>query len=179
MSDGRSSGLETTGWARPIGLARSVIKYWALLGGFILVALVLLTALSATSRIFLDRTIPGDYDLARHGVAIAIFTFLPYAQLTFANVTVDVFTERAGARAKAAMAVFASILAAVLAVLLFWRMWYGMQDSIQYREAMISIQLPVWTAYPPALFSLALLFVAALITMREAVIGVRTGVWVH
>jgi TRAP-type C4-dicarboxylate transport system permease small subunit len=179
MTDGRIGGPETTEWARPVGFARSVITFWALLGGFILVALILLTAVSAVSRIFSGRSIPGDYDLARHGVAIAIFSFLPYAQLTFANVTVDVFTERASGRAKAAMALLASLLAAALAVLLAWRMWYGMWDSIAFREAMISIRLPVWTAYPPALVSLALLFVASLITAWQGVVGVRTGSWTN
>ncbi len=170
---------ERTWWARLVGFARHVITYWALLGGAILVGLVLLTAASATSRILFDKTIPGDYDLARHGVAIAVFSFLPYTQLTFGNITVDVFTERAGPRAKAAMSILGSLLAAALAVLLCWRMWYGMWDTIAFGEAMISIRLPVWTAYPPALASLALLFVASLITAWEGVVGVRTGWWRH
>lgn len=175
MANDRLSGPGTQWWARLDRLARFVIKLWTLAGGLVLVALVLFTAASAISNLLYNRPFPADYDLAKHGVAIAAFTFLPYCQLTYGNVTVDIFTERAGVRAKAAMVVLGSVIAAVFAVLLFRQMWLGMLDFIEYREVMISIRLPLWTAFPPALVSLALLFVAALITAKEGISGMRAG----
>jgi hypothetical protein len=40
---------------------------------------------------------------------------------------------------------------------------------------MVSIRIPLWTAFPPALLSLVLLFVAAVITAGESLLGVRVG----
>jgi TRAP-type C4-dicarboxylate transport system permease small subunit len=160
-------------WARLIGLARSAIRYWALAGGFVLVALVVMTGCSAISNLLFNRPFPGDFEIVKHGVAIAAFAFLPYCQLSHANVTVDIFTERMGERAKAAMILLASVIAAILAVVLLRQMWFGMLDYIKYGEAMVSVPLKLWTAFPPALVSLALLLVAALITAGEALQKMR------
>ena len=175
MTYGRRSGLENDAWARLIGLAHTFIRYWALLGGLVLLALVLMTAASAMSNLIYNRPFRGDYEVVKHGVAIAAFAFLPYCQLTYGNVTVDLFTERMSERAKSAMVVLSSLLAAAFAVLLFRQMWFGMLDYMKYREVMVSLPWPLWTAFPPALASLALLFVAALITLRDGIMGMRTG----
>jgi len=170
------SSPEARSWARLlVGLARAVFKYWALFGGLILVALVLMTAASAVSNLLFSRPFRGDYEIVKHGVAIAAFAFLPYCQITYSNVTVDVFTEGISDRAKAAMVVLSSLIAAVFAALLFRQMWFGMEDYIRYREVMTSLPIPLWTAFPPALVSLALLFVAAMITAAEGITGVRRG----
>jgi TRAP-type C4-dicarboxylate transport system permease small subunit len=165
----------TSAWARPIDLARAAIEYWALLGGLILVALVAMTASSALSNLFFNKPFVGDFEVTKHGVAIAAFAFLPYCQLTYSNVTVDIFTERMSERAKSAMVLIASLIAAAAAAVLFRQMWLGMLDYIRYGEAMVSVPIRLWTAFPPALISLVLLFVAALITAREALTGVRAG----
>jgi TRAP-type C4-dicarboxylate transport system permease small subunit len=175
MADNRSSGPETTTRAKLIGFARAIIRYWALLGGLILVLLVVMTAGSAVSNLLFHKPFPGDFELVKHGVAIAAFAFLPYAQLTYANVTVDIFTERMSNGAKSTMSLIASVVAAALALLLLRQMWDGMWDYIKYPVHMVSIPVALWTAFPPALVSLVLLFVASLITAWEGFRGVRTG----
>jgi TRAP-type C4-dicarboxylate transport system permease small subunit len=159
--------------AGALGLARSAIRYWALLGGLMLVGLVVMTAASAVSNLFLDRPFPGDFEIVKHGVAIAAFAFLPYCQLTYSNITVDIFTERMSDRAKSAMVLFSSLLAAGLAVLLMRQMWLGMLDYLRYPEYMVSVPVALWTAFPPALVSLALLLLASLITAGEGLRGLR------
>ena len=166
-------GAEGNGWARLIGLARLTIRYWALLGGFTLVALVAMTAASAVSNLILNKPFPGDFEIVKHGIAIAAFAFLPYCQLTGSNVTADIFTERMSDRAKSMMVLLAAIIAALVAVALFRQMWLGMLDYIQYGEAMVSVPIKLWTAFPPALISLALLFIAALITAGESWLGLK------
>ncbi len=79
---------------------------------------MLLTAASAISNLLVDRPFPGDYELTKHFIAVAIFAFLPYCQLTGANVTVDIFTEGMSERAKAAMVAFSSLFAIAFALLL-------------------------------------------------------------
>jgi TRAP-type C4-dicarboxylate transport system permease small subunit len=53
-------------------------------------------------------------------------------------------------------------------LLLLWRMYEGLLDYRQYVETTTILRIPIWYAYVPALASLALLAVAALITIREA-----------
>jgi TRAP-type C4-dicarboxylate transport system permease small subunit len=175
MSEGRTSGPDPAPRAKLAGAARAVIRAWALFGGLILVGLVLMTAASALSNLLFNRPFPGDYELVKYGVAIAAFAFLPYAQITHANVTVDLFTERASPRFKSAAALLASLIAIVVAAVLLRQMWLGMLDYVEYREAMMALPIPLWTAFPPALISLALVMVAGAITAAEALGAMRHG----
>jgi len=160
---------------RPLWLRvlRAIIRYWALLGGLILVALVLITAASAISNLLFNRPITGDYEMTKHFVAIAIFCFLPYCQLTGANVTVDIFTENMSERAKAAMLTFSSLFAMIFAVVLLRQMSLGFAGYIRFPETTATLHIPLWTAFPPALVSLSLLLVAAVLTLTEGMRGMR------
>jgi TRAP-type C4-dicarboxylate transport system permease small subunit len=153
------------------GLARIVaglVQAWALLGGVVTLGLSVMVAASAASNILTGRPFAADHELVKHFIAVAIFMFLPYCQLTGANVTVDVFTARMGARAKAAMALVSSLIAAAFAVLLLKQMSQGMMSYLQYPEVTPVLRLPLWTAFPPILASLLLLLLAALFTMKDA-----------
>jgi TRAP-type C4-dicarboxylate transport system permease small subunit len=165
--EGGGSGAPQKGpvW---IGLFRGTITWWALAGGAVLLALVLITAGSAISNLLFNVPFAGEYELAKHFVGIAIFTFLPYCQLTGANVTVDIFTEGMGRRAKAAMLAVSSLLAGAFSILLLRQMSYGFIDYVRYPEETATLHLPLWTAFPPILVSLALLLIAATITAHDA-----------
>jgi TRAP-type C4-dicarboxylate transport system permease small subunit len=152
------------GW---VGAACSLIRYWALLGGAIILVLVLITAASALSNLFFSAPFAGEYELAKHFVGIAIFTFLPYCQITGANVTVDLFAGDMGPRAKAAMSLVASLLAVLFALVLLRQMALGFGDYLRFPEETAALHLPLWTAFPPILLSLLLLLIAALITSRD------------
>ena len=81
--------------AEPRGFVARVIEVWALLGGFVLLGIVLMVAWSATRDFLFSRPLQGDVEMTEMWVAVAAFMFLPYCQLTGANVTADIFTARA------------------------------------------------------------------------------------
>ena len=170
--DGPAPPLKGPDWA---GFFRAFIRYWALVGGAIILVLVAITAASALSNLLFNVPFSGEYELAKHFVGIAIFTFLPYCQLSGANVTVDIFTEGLSARAKAAMLLLSSLLAAAFAILLLRQMSLGFGDYIRYPEETAALHLRLWTAFPPILLSLALLLIASLLTARDAWRGLRGG----
>lgn len=155
-----------TGWLARI-IAR-LVQGWALLGGVVTLGLSVMVAASAASNILTGRPFAADHELVKHFIAIAIFMFLPYCQLTGANVTVDVFTERMGERAKAGMALVSSLIAAAFAILLLRQMYEGYLSYVSYPEVTPVLRLPLWTAFPPILLSLVLLLLAALLTMKDA-----------
>jgi TRAP-type C4-dicarboxylate transport system permease small subunit len=167
--------MNASTWRRAEAVTRRAIRLWALTGGLVLVGLAVMTAASAVSNLLFNRPFAPDYELMKHFVAIAVFAFLPWCQLTGANVSVDIFTEAMRPRAKAAMAVLAALLAAAFAVLLLVQMSGGFLSYLKYPEVTPVLQLPLWTAFPPILLSLALLLVAAVITAVEALGATRAA----
>lgn len=163
-----SSAKSTSVWARLRGLAQMAITVWALLGGGVLLVVVLLTTYSAAGNLLFKTPLPGDFEIVEVAVAIAAFAFLPYCELTGANVTADLFTQGAGRRTVGVLMAVGGLLALGIAGLLLWRMWEGMIDFQTYEETTSIHQFPIWMAFPPMLFSLALLILAAFIRFIEA-----------
>jgi len=148
-------------------LARRVIEYWALAGGVVLLGVALMTTWSAASGWVLGKPLPGDFELTEVCVAIAVFAFLPYCQLTDANVTADIFTARAGPRTVAALGTLAALIALGFGLLLAWRTYEGLLDYRKYVEITAILKIPIWWAYVPALASLVLLVLACLIALAQ------------
>lgn len=151
--------------SRPVRLAEKAIEYWALAGGLLLCGIVLLTAYSLAMDILFGAPFAGDFEIVEMGVAVAVFAFLPYCQLTDANVSADIFTSNASPRVVAALMFVGAVIAFLFALLLIWRMYYGMLDARQYNDITTVNGIPIWIAYPPILLSLALLAVASVISM--------------
>ncbi len=154
--------------ARPVGLAHRIITGWALFGGLVLIAVVLINAGSILSGAVFNKPFPGDFEMTEMGAAIAVFCFLPYCQLTGANVSADIFTIRAGPRTVALMSLFSAIIAMLFAALLLWRMGAGLIDYREYVEFTGILEIPIWWAFVPVLISLIFLLWAALITLRTS-----------
>ena len=154
-------------------LLRRAVEWWALLGGCVLLGVVFMTSWSATSGVLLARPLPGDVELTEMLTAVAVFMFLPYCQLSGANVTADIFTARAGPRTVALLSLLSAAVALAFAVLLMERMHEGMADYREYVETTTILHIPIWYAYVPALASLALLIAASLGSLRQASAGLR------
>ena len=150
---------------------RRIIELWALAGGLLLLAIVLLNTISLIGNIVANQPVRGDFEIVEMGVAVAVFAFLPYCQLTGANVTADIFTAWAGPRTISFLSVIASIIAVGFAVLLLWRMWYGLIDYRTYGEMTTVYAIPIWIAFVPILISLFLLILACLLTLIDALRG--------
>lgn len=155
--------------AGPRGPVARIVTLWALLGGLLVLAVVLLNAASILGAALLTRPVPGDFELTQMGICVAVFTFLPWCQLTGANVTADIFTSRASRRWLAVFGLAAALVALVFALFLGWRMYFGLLDQYDYGYRTTILQVPIWYAYVPILVSLALLALAAAVTLRNEV----------
>ena len=144
------------------------VRWWALAGGILSLGLALMTAASAVSNITTGRPFAADHELVKHVIAIAIFMFLPYCQITGSNVTVDIFTEGMGERGKQAMSALSSLFAVAFSLLLLVQMSSGFHSYVRYAEVTPVLRLPLWTAFPPILVSLALLLLASLVTLAAS-----------
>ncbi|MEH6476306.1 MAG: TRAP transporter small permease [Sneathiella sp.] len=159
-------------WTRAHALVHHICEKWALLGGLTLMAVVLVNAYSILADIFFTKPFPGDFELTEMGVAIAIFCFLPYCQITASNVSADLFTANASKLAVALMGILASGIAVVFSLFLLWRMSAGLLDYREYEEITGILSIPIWYAFVPALVSLCLLVAASFMSLID-VLGTR------
>ena len=149
-----------------ITLLHNLITGWALVGGFILILIVVLNVSSIIGNLFF-KPITGDFELTKMGVAIAVFCFLPYCQLHRQNVTAEIFTSWTNKKTQSLLGLITSIIAFCFASLLIWRMYDGMLDQKAYNYTTTILQFPIWIAFIPIIFSLFLLSIASLITLKQ------------
>ncbi|MFD1913731.1 TRAP transporter small permease [Halodurantibacterium flavum] len=148
------------------GAVERLVTAWAVFGGVVLLAIVLINIYAVVTS-FAGSRFSGDFELTEMFAAVAAFCFLPYTQLTDANVTADIFTSRASPRWVALFKLVAAIVALLFALLLLWRMYYGMIDQRDYRYTTTILQVPIWWAFVPILISLALLALASAVNFIE------------
>ncbi|SPJ25993.1 TRAP transporter small permease [Palleronia abyssalis] len=154
------------------GVLGRLVTLWALLGGGLLAGIVAVN-LWAVIGGAVGIPFAGDFELTEMGTAVAVFTFLPYCQLTRQNVTAEIFTARASPRLVAWLSAVGSALAVVFGAVLLWRMSAGLMDQRSYGYATTILQIPVWWAFVPILISLGMLCLAAIATLRNDIDGGR------
>ncbi len=188
---------DTPQYSGPAAIAARIITAWALLGGIVLLAVVCMntwtviganfgippdaaeTGMIADLRRWIAGIIPGpfpgDFEMTEVGICIAAFSFLPYCQLTGANVSADIFTARASPRWIGFFQTLASVVALFFAALLLWRMYAGLLDQKEYGYTTAILQFPHWIAFVPILVSLGLLAMAAVISLCDSLRQLSRG----
>lgn len=152
---------------------RTVIEWWALAGGTVLVILVLLDVYSLVAGALFGTPLPGGFEFVEMGVAVAAFAFLPYCQLTGSHVSADIFMSRAGSGTRAACKLLAAMVALFVAAILTWRMAAGLDAYREFEEVTAIMGIRIWYAFVPILISLVLLNAAAVLTLLEALATTR------
>ncbi len=149
-------------------------RFFALLGGIVLSALIILTCLSIAGRLghsiihgdFLQALLPslaqsprlawvgainGDFELVEVGMAFAIFAFLPLCQLRGGHAAVDIFSAKLPDMANRILnAIIAIVFLAVL-VIIAWQLFAGMQSKRNSGQTTFLLQFPIWWAYAASL----------------------------
>jgi TRAP-type C4-dicarboxylate transport system permease small subunit len=155
-------GSVSRGPADRVGRAlRGLSEAFALFGGLVLVAVMLLEVASILLRGLYGAPIPGDFEMVQIGCAVAVFAFLPWCELRGGNIFVDAFTTRLGAAAKRALDSASHTLLGLLAALIAWRTAWGGVDLFEYNETTMVLGFPSWIGYVPATLSAALLAAVA------------------
>ena len=147
-----------------------ISRQLALAGGVIMILLALMTVASIIGRAFLGVTVEGDYELVEMGLAISIFLFLTECQLNKGHVIVDFFTLNLAKRKIYFLDATGNLLFTIIAGTLTWQMYLGGLDMFEYIEQTMILELPVWWAYIPAVFCVALLTLCCFI---DTVLGFR------
>lgn len=172
-----------------------ISRWLAYFGGTILAAVAGVTVASIIGRALLSfglGPIKGDFELVEMGCAIAVFSFLPYAQLKRGHVTVDLFIDHLPDRAKAFLGLIGDMMLSLAAYIILWRLWLGFGEKFPYgsdafRNAMgmgykpffaettYELELPIWIPYALSLIGAFFFFVVALYTVWRSLNWVLKG----
>jgi TRAP-type C4-dicarboxylate transport system permease small subunit len=142
----------------------------ALAGGALVFALASLVTASVILRWFTGLPIPGDFEMAQMGVALAVFCFLPFCQAERANVVVDTFTSRLSERMRARIDAVWDALYAVTMGVIGYAMLPGVAAAWKSGEETMVARIPLW---PALAISTALMLFLAVIALWTATRSMR------
>jgi len=149
-------------------LITAIARWMALLGGFVLLALIVVTTVSIIGRSlntighsdFFAQKLPavatwltqfapinGDVELVEAGVAFAIMAFFPWCFITRGHATVDVFTMKLPNRVVHFIGFFWDALFAFVMAIITWRVYAGTLNKRDYGETSFLLEFPVWWGF--------------------------------
>lgn len=153
-------------------LAEYLARTLALLGGGVLFGLIVLTCGSILGRALLPLDlgfgpIRGIYDMTEIAIAVAVFAFLPWAQLRETHARVDLFRWVIPIRINHALDLVFNAMMAVVVAVGTYRLYLGMEDKIAYGETTLIAQIPLWYGYAASLVgAVGFVFIALFCTLR-------------
>ena len=153
----------------------SLSRLFALFGGFVLCAMAILTTTSVIGRSFFNSPIMGDFELIAIGTGVGVFAFLPYCQITGANVFVDFFLAKAPIGVKTFFDTIGNLAYGTIIALMVWRMSLGGIDMYELDEMTLILEIPRWWTFPLALACLMLLLAVCIYTLVRGATGSWSG----
>lgn len=138
----------------------------AFIGIGVLAMIAVLSVVSIIGRSLISLglgPVRGDFELVEMGAALAIFCFMPWAQLRRAHAVVDLMWGVIPVALKRPLTVLTDALMLVLWVVLVWRMGVAMGDYRATGETTLVLLMPVWWGYA--------------VSMVPAVLGLVAYAW--
>lgn len=143
------------------GLLGRVMTWWALAGGFVFCALVIMSIISIVGRKLFASPVEGDMEMLQMGAAIGSAAFLPLCEWQDHHIKVDALTTWMSERARAALDALAHGLLAALSALLAWRTTLYVLEAHENMEVSTLLLVPLWQPVLLIVPSFVLLALAA------------------
>jgi TRAP-type C4-dicarboxylate transport system permease small subunit len=146
----------------------TLAKFCAIVAGFILTGITLMTCVSLIGRNTTGATLVGDFELTAVTAGAAIALFLPWCQVRRGNIIVDFFTAKASERTTERLDRIGALLLGLSIALLAWRTSLGGLSSWNAHSTTMMLGFPEWIVYcamvPP-------LVLTAVIALWQAAFG--------
>jgi TRAP-type mannitol/chloroaromatic compound transport system permease small subunit len=160
----------------PFGRALLAVARWfALAGGGVFTALVIMSIVSIVGRKLANAPVPGDVELLQMCAAFASAAFFAYCHLTNANVKVDFFTSWISPGKRAFLDTAGSLLVGLFGALIAWRTLAGAISLKDAGETSAVLGLPVWLAQALMVPSFILLALAGFYMCHRTWAGRRSN----
>jgi TRAP-type C4-dicarboxylate transport system permease small subunit len=143
-------------------LLRRLALAFALAGAAVALGAALMVVASVLLRATTSRPIQGDVELTQFAIAFAISLALPWCQWQRANIIVDFFTQKVGARPRGVLDAAGCWLVALMCALLAWRTGVAAVAVQAAGESTMVLELPMWWVYAALAPGLALTALIAL-----------------
>lgn len=158
-SDDHASHAPQTGLTHWL---HQITTWWALSGGFVFVAIVVMSIVSIVGRKLFSHPIEGDMELLMMGAAIGSAAFLPICELEDHHIKVDALTTWISQRGRAWLDAVAHGLIAIVAAVLTWRTALYVLETHENMEVSTLLLIPVWQPVALMVPSFVLLTLAGL-----------------
>jgi TRAP-type C4-dicarboxylate transport system permease small subunit len=122
-----------------------IVYYGAFIGTVVLLILMLLTTADVAGRKFIDRPVPGAYELAAYMLAVIVLLGLGFAQQSEANVRIEFLTDKMARNVQGFFVAFFALGAAVFFSLLVWQ---GITGSIKAMQTNMGSDVLHIPSYP-------------------------------
>ncbi len=147
-----TQGKPADAWALP----ERLLRFGALVGGFVLLGLVLLVSASVFARYVLNQPLLGDKELVEMGMALVVMMAMPLTTFMNGHIRVDILDERIGDLGRYVGDLFARVVSCIVLVLLVQKTWDKTLDAHRYGDVTNMIEIPVWIAYGAITFGMGL-----------------------
>jgi len=77
-------------------IAERLLKFVALIGGFILFAIMMLVSVAVFNRKVLNEPILGDFEIVKIGLSLVVMMAMPYVTLRGTHIRVDILDHYIG-----------------------------------------------------------------------------------
>lgn len=175
-----------------------IARLTAIIGGFVLLALVVLICASVAGRglntfahsdwlashapglgrWLIDTgvgAIRGDFEVLEASIATVIFASLPLCQFVSGHATVNILTRLLPARAQRVLRAFWEVVLAGVIVLIGLRLWEGLQSKLSNGQTTFIVELPVWWGYAASFAACAIAMLVAVFCALSRVMALFTG----
>jgi len=122
----------------------TLAKAFALFGGAMFIALVVMSVVSIVSRKLGFAPITGDLELMQVGTAIGAAAFLPYCTMMGDHLKVEFFTEAARPVFRHSLDCIGSLLIALVFAVIVWRTALQVLDTREANEVTTLLAIPLW-----------------------------------
>ena len=127
-----------------------ICEHLAVFGGVVLLIVTAFTVISVVGRAAFASPVLGDQEIVEIGVAVALFSFMPYCQMRAANAIVGFFTARLSPACQAFLDALMNTIFSVCIVIVTWRLAVGGLGAFKAGDASMFLRLPQWWGYAAA-----------------------------
>ena len=154
-----------TAISRAYGLVAKACRAWAIAGGAVMCGAMTITVVSVVGRATGIGPVDGDFEIMEIATAIAVFSFMPYAQIRRGHVIVDVFTQNLPRRWLRFLNAMGAVAISIVALMWLWRMPVGGWDFYRLGDETTVLRYERWWSFPLILPSLALFAAACVLSI--------------